>query len=139
MTTSLLDVQLGQRFSFEVYPAAVLGNNFRDVRMEAMLNARTAASFGVDIQALHANVYPTLPEGSTPNDALQYNYIRVQYQSGEYAVIGVPWIRPESIVISAGGKLVLTFMDKTQTDIDRIMLALSSNGYRPDDIQTLAS
>ncbi len=31
------------------------------------------------------------------------------------------------------------FNDKTQTDLDRMLLALSSNGFRPDDVQILQS
>lgn len=135
---SIYDVQIGQRFSFEVYPTSIIGNNFQDVRLEGILSARAAASYGVDIEALHANVYPTLPEGTVPNDPFQYSYIRIQYPSGEYGVIGIPWIRPESIVLSQGGKVMLTFDDKTQVDLDRILLALSSNGYRPDDVRVQA-
>lgn len=131
---SIYDVQIGQRFSFEVYPTSIIGNNFQDVRLEGILSARAAASYGVDIEALHANVYPTLPQGSAPNDPFQYSYIRIQYPSGEYAVLGIPWIRQESIAISNGGKLTLSFEDKTQVDLDRILMALSSNGYRPDAV-----
>lgn len=64
--TTIYDVRIGQRVSFEVYPAAVLGNNFKDVRLEGIISARTAASYGMDIQALHANVYPTLPRVRFP-------------------------------------------------------------------------
>lgn len=132
---SIYNVQIGQRFSFEVYPTAILGNNFRDVRLEGIISARTAASYGVDIEALHANVYPSLPPGTAPNDPFQYNYIRIQYPSGELAVLGIPWIRQETIQISTGGRVTLAFEDKTQADLDRILLALSSNGYRPDVVQ----
>jgi len=132
---SIYDVQIGQRFSFEVYPTSIIGNNFQDVRLEGILSARAAASYGFDIEALHANVYPTPPQGSAPNDPFQYSYIRIQYPSGEYAIVGVPWIRQESIVISSGGTIHLTFDDKTQSDLDRILMALSSNGYRPDDVK----
>ncbi len=81
--TSIYDIQIGQRFSFEVYPSAILGNNFQDVRLEGIVSARTAAAYGVDIQALHANVYPTLPAGMAPNDPIQYPYVRIQHQNGE--------------------------------------------------------
>jgi len=136
--TAISDVQIGQRFSFDVYPAAVLGNNFRDVRLEAIISARTAASYGVDIQALHANVYPTLPPG-VPDDPFQYSYVRVEMKSGEFTVIGVPWIRAETIAISASGKATLVFTDVTQTDIDRILLACSSNGYSPASVNVAAA
>lgn len=136
---SIYDVTIGQRFSFEVYPVAVLGNAYKDVRLEAIVSARTAASYGVDIQALHANVYPSLPPGSTPNDPFQYNYVRIEHVSGEFEVIGIPWIRQETIEISAGGKITIVFNDKTSSDLDHILLALSSNGYSPDDIKVSPS
>ena len=131
----IYDVQINQRFSFEVYPTAVLGNNFKDVRLEGIISARTAAAYGADIEALHANVYPTLPAGTVPNDPFQYGYIRIQYPSGEFAILGIPWIRPDSIQLSTGGRITLSFEDKTQADLERMLLALSSNGYRPDDIK----
>jgi hypothetical protein len=124
-------IQIGQRFSFEVYPSAVLGNNFRDVRMEGIISARMAMNFGFDIASWHNNVYPSLPAG-VPNDPMQYNYIRIQMPSGEYQVIGVPWIRPESIAPSVGGTIQLTFTNRTQTDLDHILQALSANGIAPD-------
>lgn len=130
----IYEVQIGQRFSFEVYPTSILGNQFQDVRLEGILSARSAASYGVDIEALHANVYPTLPQGSTPNDPFVYGYIRIQYPSGEFAVLGIPWIRQDTIQIATGGRITLTFEDKTQADLDRMLLSLSSNGYRPDGI-----
>lgn len=131
---SIYEVQVGQRFSFEVYPVSVLGNNFQDVRLEGIISAQTAAAYGIDIQALHANVFPTLPSGTVPNDPFQYNYIRVRFPSGEYTVLGIPWIRSDTIVISTGGKVTMVFQDKTPTDIDNMLLALSANGYKPDSI-----
>jgi len=132
---SIYEVQIGQRFSFEVYPTAILGNHFRDVKLEGILSARSAASYGVDIAALHANVYPTLPSGSVQNDPFTYGYIRIQFPSGEFSVVGIPWIRQDTVQVASGGRIVLAFEDKTQVDLDRMLMALSSNGYRPDDIQ----
>lgn len=128
---SINEIQIGQRFSFEVYPSSVLGNNFKDVRLEGRLSARLAISYGVDVVSMHANVYPTLPAG-TPNDPMQYEYIRIQYPSGEFMVLGVPYIRPETIMVSTGGIIDLSFQDKTQADLERILQALSANGFKPD-------
>lgn len=135
--TTMQEVQLGQRFSFEVYPLAVLGNSFKNVRLEGILNARLAANSGYDIVSLHAQVYPTLPEGTTPNDPYQYNYAHIRHESGEYAIIGIPWIRQDTIEITTGGRVTLVFEDKTPEDVNRMLLALSSNGYRPDSINVV--
>lgn len=131
---SINDVQIDQRFSFEVYPASIIGNNFKDVKLDGIISARSATTFGVDIVSLHAQVYPTLPPG-TPNDPFKYSWVRVTYPNGETVTLGVPWIRPESIVVSAGGRVTIMFENKSQSDVDRMLLALSSNGFRPDDVQ----
>lgn len=131
---SIYDIHIGDRFSFEVYPSSVFGNNFKNVRLEGIISAQSAASFGVDVASIHANVYPTLPPGTVPDNPFGYGYIRFQHPSGEYGHIGIPWIRPESIQLSASTRYTLVFNDRTQPDLDRIITALSANGQRPDEI-----
>jgi len=131
---SIYDVRLNQIFSFEVYPTNVIGNNFRNVRLEGIVSAQTAASYGMDIEAVHAAVYPTLPAG-VPNDPFKYPYIRIQFPNGEYTMIGIPWIRQETIQISVAGQVTMVFENKTDVDLERMINALSANGYRPDDVQ----
>lgn len=126
------EVGINNRFSFEVYPTSRLGNQFKNVRLEAILNAQTAVNSGVDIVSLHANIYPSLPSGTVPNDPYQYSYMRIQHPSGEYSTLGIPWVREETIVISESTQIVLTFNNRTEEDLSRIVLALQSNGYSPD-------
>ncbi len=131
---SIRDVNLNQVFSFEVYPTNVIGNNFRNVRLEGIFNAKGAMAFGMDVEAMHAAIYPALPAG-VPNNPFDYDYIRIQFPNGEYTMIGIPWIRQETIQISTAGQVVLVFENKTDVDIERMVNALSANGYRPDDVR----
>lgn len=131
MSTELSAIKIGQRFSFEVYPSAILGNNFNDVTLDSIMSPESARSFGVDIFAMHANVYRTLPS-IVPNDPLKYSWVRVKMPNGGYIVLGEPYIRAESIVISSTGVLNLSFIGVSQTDQTRILNALSANGYKPD-------
>ena len=131
--TTLSEVQIGQRFSFQVYPTAIIGNSFADVTMEGNISADIARAYGFDIYSMHANVYPTLPAG-TPNDPTQYSYVMVRMANNERQIIGVPWIRQDSITISTGGTFQLTFSNKTQLDLERAIAALSANGQMPDAI-----
>ena len=130
MSTDISNIQIGQRFSFEVYPSAIMGNNFKDVVLEGSLSPDMAKAFGIDIVSLHANVYRTLPS-TVPNDPTKYNYVRVRHPNGQYSVVGIPYIRPDSIVISTQGVLNLRFDGVTQADQTRILNALSANGYAP--------
>lgn len=132
--TAINEVQIDQRFSFEVYPTEIIGNGFKDMKMEGVISARTAASFGVDIVSMHAQVYPSLPAG-VPNDPYQYSWVRLTHANGVITTLGVPWIRAESITVQSGGRVIMTFENKTQSDIDRMVNALSSNGYSPNDVR----
>lgn len=129
MSADIQQIQIGQKFSFEVYPSAILGN-FRDVVLDARLSANGARAFGADVDALHANVYRTLPS-TVPNDATSYDYLRVQHPNGSYSIIGVPYIRPESIQIVTHGVLHLRFDGVSQQDHTRILNALSASGFTP--------
>ncbi len=133
MSTDISQIQIGQRFSFEVYPTAILGNNFKDVTLEATLNADGARAFGTDVASLHANVYRTLPP-TVPNDPLKYNYLRVKHPNGQYSIIGIPYIRPESIVVATTGRLTMTIENVNQADQTRIINALAANGYTPSQM-----
>lgn len=130
MSTDISNIQIGQRFSFEVYPSSIMGNNFKDVVLEGVLSPDMARAFGIDIVSLHANVYRTLPS-TVPNDPTKYNYIRVRHQNNSFSVVGIPYVRPDSVVISTHGVLNLRFDGVTQQDQTRILNALSANGYSP--------
>lgn len=130
MNADIQQIQIGQRFSFEVFPAAILGNTFKDVVLDAHLSPDGARAFGCDIHSLHANVYRTLPN-TVPNDPSKYNYLRVRHANGAFSIIGEPYIRPDSIVLSTHGVLQLRFDNVTQMDQTRILNALSANGFTP--------
>lgn len=134
---SIHDVKTGQRVSFSVYPVAVLPNTFKDVIYEGSFSAAVASNLGRDIQSMHANAYASLPEGTVPDDPTQYEWMSVLYPSGKREIIGVPYVRASSVVISGGGTLTLVFKDKTSADIEQIQLALSAIAHTPDKTSVL--
>jgi hypothetical protein len=121
-------LQFGNVISFEVYPAAIIGTAFTDVKVLALLDKDTA-NLWIDADAWHANIYPTLPAG-VPDDPNQYQYVKLKHLNGTVAVIGIPWIKPESMTISEKGVLTITVNDVGSIDKDRIIRALAANGYR---------
>jgi hypothetical protein len=120
--------------SFEVYPSAILGASFKGAKILDILSADTAGKLGFDPAAMHASVYPTLPAG-TPNDYRAYSYVRFQLASGQATIIGIPWIRDESLVISTNRTVQLTIDDINDTQLNTILLALSANGFAAVDVK----
>lgn len=119
--------------SFEVYPLAILGNNFKNVTVDAVLSANTVSILGFDFAATHAMVYPSLPPG-TPDDGTQYDYLRIIFESGEPTYIGIPWIRPDTLTKVAGTTLTLIFNNIDNTRKDRIIAAVRSINEPPDSV-----
>lgn len=129
----IFDIRPGQRFSFDVYPSMMLGNNFKNVKMIGIFDATMARSFA-DIDSLHANVYPTLPPGS-PDNPNDYSYMRVQHIGGEYTLLGIPYIKPDSVKISGSQRIILTFENKNEEDLQNINLALSAVGHPASNVR----
>ncbi len=126
--SALSQLTIGSTVSFDVYPAAIIGSSFDDVKVLAILDMDTA-SFWIDPLALHINVKPSLPDG-VPDDPQDYQYLKLKHPNGNVEVIGVPWIREDTISHSQAGTLVITVDDVGPEDRDTIVRALSANGNR---------
>lgn len=130
----ITDVTEGTRVSFEVYPVAYLANDFKDVTLEGVVTPTVARRLGHDLDSAHQNVYPVLVAAgvSVPNDPRQYNYAYVTFSNGESMFIGVPWIRPGTVVSSDGKTLGLVFQNRDDRRRRRILEALSAINETPD-------
>jgi hypothetical protein len=118
----------GNVISFDVYPATIIGAHFSDAKVLGLLDKDTA-NLWIDADAMHVNVYPSLPAG-TPDDPDQYQYVKLRHLNGTVSIIGIPWINADTLEISQRGTLTITVSDASPLDKDRIIRALAANGYR---------
>lgn len=118
---------VGTTYSFDVYAPQILGSSFKNVVL--MLNAdyESAAELR-DVEAIHAQIFPLLPAG-TPNNPAAYPYIRVKTSSGAKVVLGVAWIRQDSIVSTTSDIADVVVSNITVADLPKIKNALLANGY----------
>ena len=82
----------------------------------------------MDLEALHANIYPTLPL-HVPDDPRQYLYLKIELPSGNNTIIGQPWVKQESIVSHGKSKVTFTIENVTGDDLKTISQLLSSRGF----------
>lgn len=118
---------VGRSYNFKVFPADLLGNNFNQVTVLGVINA-DIAQLQLDINALHAQVYPYLPSG-TPNNPRGYDYVFIRTQSGETTVLGITWIDLSTVVEISSGTIIAEIPNCTSSDIQRVREALSANGF----------
>ena len=121
------------KYSFEVFPSAILGNDFKNVTVLGVVHPSIAQSF-MDIEATHVQVYSYLPQG-TPDNARGYDYVMLRTLSGEMTVLGLPWINEATIVNVESGTMVVELVDVTSQDIQRVSDALIANGFHKFNIK----
>ena len=121
------------KYSFEVFPVQILGNDFKNVTVLGIVHPSIAQNF-LDIEASHIQVYPFLPDG-TPDDARGYEYVMLRTLSGETTVLGLPWINTDTIVNVESGTIVVEIVNVTSQDIQRVSDALIANGFNAFNIK----
>lgn len=125
----MYDFQAGETYSFQTFAPGLLGNNFQNILVKAVLDADTAALFA-DIQALHRQLWPYINQANPAlvNDPTQYTYLRLQGISGDAQIIAVQWIDPASITSIANQTLYITIPNTLPSEVDNIRAAIVAQG-----------
>ena len=124
-------VAIGDTISFRIFPNTVVGETFNYCSIRAILDYDTVLNF-IDIDALHANVYPSLPN-DVPNNPCEYSYLKILQPSGQYDYIGLPWVDTSSIVVHGESTIQFSIENVNAQDITKINALLSANGYSAKD------
>lgn len=125
------NVNIGDTISFRIFPNTVVGESFNYCSIKAVLDYDTVSNF-IDIDALHANVYPSLPNG-VPNNPCEYSYLKILQPSGQHNYIGLPWVDKSSIVVHGESNIRFSIENVIAEDISKINALLSANGYNAKD------
>lgn len=128
----MTDFALRKVYNFSVYPVELLGDNFKNVTVMAILDEETARQ-SIDTVGRHKQVFPYLPAG-TPNDWRAYNYVKLKLESGDVTVLGLPWIRSDTITEVAAETLVVTISNSSVDRIPDLKAALLANKFPDFDI-----
>lgn len=123
----MYDFKLRRTYTFDVYPVAILGNDFKNVTVVAILT-QEQANKEVDTNALHVQVFPYLAPG-TPNRADGYDYVKIRFPSGTTTVLGMEWIKEDSVVQTTATTITVKIGDVDPSDYSRIRSALLQNGF----------
>ena len=126
-----IDFKTGSKYSFEVYPAAILRSEFTNVEVLGVITESLARKF-IETYEMHANYFAYLPAG-TPNDPTSYNYIHIRTQTGVETVLGIAWIKPETVKSTDWQTIEAVIQTSMPDALNRARLALASNGF--SDVQ----
>lgn len=127
---------LNSTITFQVYPSALYGDVFRNAVPTDVVSARGASKFGIDPEAEHAKVYPLLPSGTVEDNARSYNWLVLTLEDGTERVIGLPWIKADTIVVVNTVNATVLIPGIGTGDIEKIRLAISGAGFNNFTITT---
>ena len=120
-------------YSFDVYPTALLGTSYNNVTVLGIMDPTSAAK-EIDIQALHVQMFPTLPVG-TPNNPTEYDYVKILTTAGNVTILGMAWINAATVTLVNSNIITATIGNVSAADVNRITNALVQNGYSNISLQ----
>ncbi|QPX76781.1 hypothetical protein [Serratia phage vB_SmaM_Yaphecito] len=125
---------LGDRVTFQIYPVTLYGDIFRNCVPTDLISFKSTPRFNVDAAAEHAKVYNLLPPGQAPNDPAGYKWLVVTLENGDERVIGLPWIKVDTIQVIQVVNTYVTVPNTAPEDQEKIRLALSAAGFNDVEI-----
>lgn len=119
-----MDLEIGKVYTFNTRSAVFLGATIEHAKLKAVLDASTARKFA-PIDQLHAQIYPTLPRGSS-NDPNATQYYLFDGMNGSPIVIAETWIVESSIQIITHVSIRVDIPQATLSDVEVVRRALSA-------------
>ena len=119
--------QIGVVYSFNSLAAAILGAEFVNVKLVAILDYDTAMQFS-NVALMNKQILPLLPVG-TPADPTAYTYLKFKTPVGTNIILAYNWIDTSTITITAGTTITVVVNNASTADVTTIKNVLAQLGY----------
>ena len=120
----MLNFSIRMVYTFNTLSPVFLGAKVVRARLTSIVDADTARKFA-PIDQLHAQIYPTLPEGS-PKDVSASTYYIFEGQNSSVIVLAESWIDSSSIELIENVNIVVKVSSASLSDVDKVRIALSA-------------
>jgi len=107
-------LSINKYYEFSLYPNTVIGINFKNAKLTAILDYKKAIKFA-NIDLYQKQIYPYLPP-NTPSNHRNYTYYLFEV-NGKDVVIADTWIIPTSIVESQSASYILKLNNISETQL----------------------
>lgn len=122
----LYNLEIGSAYDIQLHAPAILGTGYKAATVLGLLDYSSAISLE-DVSAIHANIYPLLPNGTAINPA-RLIYAKIRATSGETRVIALEWMSAQPVSVSAT-VINVSITNVSQSKIPAIAAMLKANGY----------
>jgi hypothetical protein len=128
------DYKVGLQYSFDLYTAALTGNNYKNVTVMSVMDGETANT-QFDVVGTHKQLYPLFkgPSGAA-DDPLAYTYLKLKMPDGSRKFVAIPWIDDSSVTSVANGVITVKIYDQQSGAQADVRNALLRNGFSNMDL-----
>lgn len=117
---------IGKTYSFNTRSPAFLGARIERAKLNSIGDVDLARRFSA-VDLTHAQVYPSLPEG-TPNDPAATDYLIFTAMNGSKVVLARTWIDEDSVEEVSYVSIRVDLPRCNLTDVETIRVALTAAG-----------
>lgn len=117
------NVKAGQVLSFKLH-TKLLRDMYTRVPVLGVAGYEIAKTY-TDVDAIHANIYGDLPEG-TPESPSEYDYLLIKDVEEKVHAVGVPWIKDPVRVVKRSK--IHVEIDGDNDTVDLVRKALNGRG-----------
>lgn len=130
--TPISQLKVGDTISFETIAPSIINLSYSQVKYAGTVSWSVARSFD-DIATLHRALYPSMDHAEVVDDYRSYDYIMFQTTTGPKTevvqVLGVPWIKEDTLTVSGHQNLTLLFPSISPDNITYLYQLLKANGF----------
>lgn len=123
---------IGDTISFQVYPSTLYGTLFSRVKVTDLISAKSTRFFNFDARAEHLKVLSDVntPPGQVPQsfDSYQYLVFTTTSDPDTERVIGLPWIKLDSITVDGTRDATGYFPNLSDAQLTELRKAISGAG-----------
>lgn len=133
---AIKDLVLGDIISFETIAPGIIPTKYNNVVFQGMVSANMARGVK-DIVSLHKQIYPVLATTTNLTDDYRaYGYIGVLVND-KIDVVGIPWIRADSLVLAQAQDKRYTFPSLTpdaEAYLNAVLKGAGITNYRVETV-----
>lgn len=137
--TTFNDINIGDTISFETVAPSTLQLKYTQVKFAGLTSAAVARGFD-DVASLHRALYQSMDQSTVKDDFRSYDYVMFQDPNSEnpevVQVLGVPWIRADTLTVSGHQDLSLIFPSLSPDRQQYLFQVLRANGFRNFQVTT---
>ncbi len=134
MAVAQVSLEIGKVYTFNTLSPVFLGAVITRAKLKSIVDADTARRFA-PIDQLHAQVYPTLPQGS-PKDVNASIYYVFEGLNKSSVVLAASWIDMTSVEVIEHIDITIRIPQASLSDIEKARIALAAAGFKDFAIES---